>query len=268
MWQESLVDRIRCSLEQDTTILGLFLGGSLSKGQADLYSDIDLIAVVARDGHGVFRKVWRSRLEAIAPIVLWKELHREECVMNAITKEWQRVDLVVADEVTFRKRSQDSVKPLIDRNRLYDTLPATIAWSGPNRGYVTDLINEFLRILGLLAVAVGRAEYLLCIAGVDLLRMMLFNLLSEEVERADKGGMMAWNRRLSAEQLSLLATIPPVSPTRQSVIDAHLACAAAFLPRARKMAEKWALEWPRAFEEATWQYLERELGLTRPANAT
>jgi hypothetical protein len=268
MWQESLVDRIRCSLEQDTTILGLFLGGSLSKGQADIYSDIDLIAVVARDGHGVFRKIWRSRLEAIAPIVHWKELHREECVMNAITKEWQRVDLVVADEVTFRKRSQDSVKPLIDRNKLYDALPATIAWSGPNTGYVTDLINEFLRILGLLAVAVGREEYLLCIAGVDLLRMMLFNLLSEEVERADKGGMMAWNRRLSAEQRSLLATIPPVSPTRQSVIDAHLACAAAFLPRARKMAEKWAIEWPRAFEEVTWQYLERELGLTRPVNAT
>jgi hypothetical protein len=268
MWQEGFIDRICCLLEQDTTLRGLFVGGSLGKRQADVYSDIDLIAVVAPDDQGVFRKVWRSRLEAIAPIVLWKELHNEECVMNAITSEWQRVDLVVADEVTFRKRSQDSVKPLIDRNNLYDALPAAIAWPGPNRGYVIHLINEFLRVLGLLAVAIGRKEYLLAIAGVDLLRMMLFNLLSEEVERADKGGMMAWSRRLSAEQLSLLTTIPPVSPTRRSVIDAHLACAAAFLPRARKMAEKWAIEWPRAFEEATWQYLEREVGLTRPANAT
>ncbi|MFT3733419.1 MAG: hypothetical protein QM780_18740 [Hyphomicrobium sp.] len=98
--------------------------------------------------------------------------------------------------------------------------------------------------------------------------MMLFNLLSEEVERADKGGMMAWNRRLSAEQLSLLATIPPVSPTRQSVIDAHLACAAAFLPRAAQDGREVAIEWPQTFEEATWRYLEREVGLTRPATAT
>jgi hypothetical protein len=145
MWQEGFIDRIRCSLERDTTIRGLFLGGSLGKGQADVWSDIDLIAVVAPDDQGAFRNVWRSRLEAIAPIVLWKELHNEECIMNAITSEWQRVDLVVADEVTVRKRSQDSVKPLIDRHNLYGTLPAAIAWPGPNRGYVTHLINEFLR---------------------------------------------------------------------------------------------------------------------------
>src|SRR5690349_4725468 len=105
MWQESFIDRIRCSLEQEAALLGLFLGGSLGKGHADIYSDIDLIAVVARDSQSAFRKVWRSRLEAIAPIVFWKELNNEECVMNAITREWQRVDLVLADEVTLRKRS-------------------------------------------------------------------------------------------------------------------------------------------------------------------
>jgi hypothetical protein len=93
--------------------------------------------------------------------------------------------------------------------------------------------------------------------------MMLFNLLSEEVEVADKGGMLAWSRRLSEEQLGLLATIPPAAPTRQSIIDAHLACANAFLPRARRMAAKWEIEWPQAFEEATWNHLEREVGLSR-----
>nr|WP_246621843.1 hypothetical protein [Rhizobium laguerreae] len=156
--------------------------------------------------------------------------------------------------------------PLIDRHGLYDTLPATIPWSGPNKEYLTYLINEFIRVFGLLAVANGRGEYLLSVAGVDLLRMMLFNLLSEEVERADKGGMLAWSRRLSEEQLDLLATIPPAAPTRQSIIDAHLACASAFLPRARRMAERWEIEWPQRFEDATWRHLEREVGMKRPAS--
>ncbi|MBY3182578.1 hypothetical protein HFO24_12995 [Rhizobium laguerreae] len=149
---------------------------------------------------------------------------------------------------------------------MYDTLPATIPWSGPNKEYLTYLINEFIRVFGLLAVANGRGEYLLSVAGVDLLRMMLFNLLSEEVERADKGGMLAWSRRLSEEQLDLLATIPPAAPTRQSIIDAHLACASAFLPRARRMAERWEIEWPQRFEDATWRHLEREVGMKRPAS--
>jgi hypothetical protein len=54
---------------------------------------------------------------------------------------------------------------------------------------------------------------------------------------------------------------------RQSIVEAHVACAAAFLPRARKLAERWNIEWPQAFEDATWKHLEREVGLKRPANA-
>lgn len=268
MWQHEFIDKIRSVLERDAKVIGLFLGGSFGKGQADAHSDVDLIAVVARVDQAAFVETWRRRLEAIAPIVFWNELRKEERVLNAITEEWQRIDLVVADEEALTKRSKGSLTPLIDRQGLYAALPATIEWSGPNKGYVAYLINEFLRVFGLLAVASGRGEYLLSVAGVDLQRMMLFNLLSEEVERVDKGGMLAWTRRLSAEQLGLLATIPPVAPTRQSVLEAHLACAAAFLPRARKMAERWDIPWPRAFEDATWKYLEREVGIKRPASAS
>lgn len=267
VWQDEFINRIRDTLEGDANVIGLFLGGSFGKGQADAYSDVDLVAVVARDDQVEFGRTWRQHLEAIAPVVFWNELQKEVRVINAITEEWQRIDLVLADEETFKNRSKDALRPLIDRQRLYDLLPATIPWPGPNKGYVSYLIKEFLRVFGLLAVVNGRREYLLSIAGVDLLRMMLFNLLSEEVERADKGGMLAWSRRLSAEQLSLLASIPPVAPTRESVVGAHLAAAVAFLPRARKLAERWDIEWPQAFEDATWKHLQREVGIARPTGA-
>ncbi|NKM14001.1 hypothetical protein GFL85_23780 [Rhizobium laguerreae] len=227
MWQEQFIDKIRQVVSGDPRVVGLFLAGSFGKGQADTYSDIDLLAVVARDDQAEFSGAWRQQLEKIAPIVFWNELGKEERVFNAITDQWQRIDLGVVD--------------------------------------FTYLINEFIRVFGLLAVANGRGEYLLSVAGVDLLRMMLFKLLSEEVERADKGGMLAWSRRLSEEQLDLLATIPPAAPTRQSIIDAHLACASAFLPRARRMAERWEIEWPQRFEDATWRHLEREVGMKKPA---
>jgi predicted nucleotidyltransferase len=264
MWQEHFIEKIRKVLSNDPRVVALFLGGSFGKGQADIYSDIDLIAAVAPDDQAEFNKGWRQQLQAIAPIVFWNELRKDEHIFNAITERWQRIDLVVTDPEALKKRGKDSLKPLFDQHGLYDSLPATIVWTGPNKGYVTYLINEFLRVFGLLAVGAGREEYLLCVAGVDLLRMMLFNLLSEEVERADKGGMLAWSRRLSEEQLGILATIPPAAPTRQSIIEAHLALARAFLPRARQMAQKCNIEWPQAFEDATWQHLARELDIDRP----
>lgn len=266
MWQEQFIETIRQVLDSDPRVIALFLGGSFGKGQADGYSDIDLVAIVARDDQAEFNTAWRQRLQAIAPIVFWNETGKDQHLFNAITEQWQRIDLISADEDALKKRSKDSLKPLIDRHGLYDTLPATIPWPGPNRGYLTYLINEFFRVFGLFAVAAGRKEYLLGVAGVELLRMMLFNLLSEEVERVDKGGMLAWSRRLSEEQLDLLATIPPVAPTLQSIIDAHLACASAFLPRARKLAARWDIEWPQAFEDATWKHLEREVGMKKPTS--
>ncbi|MER9303133.1 nucleotidyltransferase domain-containing protein [Mesorhizobium sp. M0293] len=265
MWQDEFIGKIGRALENDPSVMALFVGGSFGKGQADRYSDIDLIAIVARDDQAAFNAAWRQRLEAIAPVVFWNETGKDERLFNAITDQWQRIDLISTDAEALKKRGRDTLEPLIDRHGLYDSLPATIAWPGPNKGYVAYLINEFFRVFGLLSVAAGRQEYLLSVAGVELLRMMLFNLLSEEVERADKGGMLAWSRRLSEEQLGLLATIPPVAPTRQSIIAAHLACANAFVPRARKLAARWDIEWPQAFEDATWRHIEREVGLKRPA---
>jgi hypothetical protein len=32
------------------------------------------------------------------------------------------------------------------------------------------------------------------------------------------------------------------------------------------MAERWGIEWPHAFEDATWKHLEHEVGLKRPAS--
>lgn len=265
MWQDQLTAKITEQLTPNDHIRALFLGGSFGKGEADEYSDIDLIAIVAKDNQSAFTSTWKATLEDITPVVFWNEMPERENLFNAITDQWQRIDLITIDPEALKYRSQDGLKPLFDKDNLFDTAPKTIPWTGTNKGYVTYLISEFIRMLGLLAVGVGRKEYLGCVAGVGMMYMLLFNLLKEEVEQSDKGGMLAWSRLFSKQQLDLLAGIPAAPPERQSIIDANLALAKAFLPRARKMAERLDIDWPRDFEDATWDYLNRELGIEKSA---
>ena len=51
------------------------------------------------------------------------------------------------------------------------------------------------------------------------------------------------------------------------MINAHLAYAAAYMPRARRFAQKLNIEWPERFEDVTWQMLEQKLGIERPYEA-
>lgn len=264
-WQEALIEAIHRNFDGDERVTGRFVGGSFGKGEADAYSDVDFVALIASGHEADFGDVWRTALEKIQPLVFWGALDQRGSVFNAITDEWQRTDLVITSETLFRKRGKGSVRPLIDRLGLYEALPDTVSWSGPNRGVVAHIIREFIRVLGLLPVAVGREEYLTGIAGAGLLRNLIFSLLTEQVQREDKGGMLAWSRRLSPEQLAVLASLPPVEASRESLINAHLAYAEAFLPRAREFAAQWAVEWPEAFEDATWRHLENSLGVVKPA---
>jgi hypothetical protein len=48
------------------------------------------------------------------------------------------------------------------------------------------------------------------------------------------------------------------------MIAANLAYAAAYLPRARKMAKRLGIDWPKQFEAATWNHLKNELAIEPP----
>ncbi|MFC0013506.1 nucleotidyltransferase domain-containing protein [Devosia nitrariae] len=204
-------------LERDTRIEALFLGGSFGRGAGDRFSDIDLVAVVPPEHQEGGSVDWKALLGAMSPVVSWHEFPRPALITNAVTRDWQRIDLMVVDGHALQVRSRDSLKPLFDRPGLYANLPETRTWPGPSKARVEGLIKEFIRIFGLLPVAVGRGEFLLRQAGVGLLRGMLADLLREEVERADKGGMLNWTKLYSPEQLALIASVSAPQPTREAL---------------------------------------------------
>ncbi|MEL6518100.1 MAG: hypothetical protein AAFQ39_10305 [Pseudomonadota bacterium] len=100
--------------------------------------------------------------------------------------------------------------------------------------------------------------------GVFHLRNKLVELLIDETDAPNRGGMLHLNRLITDEHKALLIALPPPVAEREAIIAAHLAYAQAFLPRARRRAAALGVEWPEAFEAATWAMLETSVGLARP----
>jgi hypothetical protein len=61
--------------------------------------------------------------------------------------------------------------------------------------------------------------------------------------------------------MALLAALPYPGPNRDELIDAHVAVARSFFPRARNMARRLNLDWPDAFFAATRRRFQAELGV-------
>lgn len=259
MDQSALVEHIVDRLRGEPELRALFLGGSLGRSAGDRFSDVDLIAVVAPEAREGFAGRWRSVLGGITPVVFWRTRGTANVLVNAITADWLRCDLYVVDPPAVAKRAQSGLTPLIDPAGIYATLPRQLPERTPDADRVRYLIEEFLRVLGLLPVVVGREEYVTAVWGAGLQRDHLIQLMQEDVALADPGGALHLSRILPPEDMSVLTALPYPRPERQEVIDAHAALAAAFLPRAKQMAKKLGVAWPEAFAAATFAHVRKEL---------
>jgi len=259
MNQAALIERIKTTLQTDRRVRALFLSGSFGCGTADRYSDIDLLVITDPGRQEEFLRSWPDILGSISELVFWQRLFPAFPLLNVITSEWLRCDLLVFDPDQLRIHSQKSLKVLLDESNLYATLPADDPMrSRPSR--LGAIINEFIRVFGLSPVAVGREEYVVAATGAGLLRRSLIQLFLEE-NGIRNAGALHLKRLLSAEQMDILEKLPGVNAERESVLQASVNCARIFLPRAKQLAQKLSLPWPESFEAATLRHLNRELGI-------
>jgi hypothetical protein len=256
--QQTLIDRVSAALADDQRIRGLFLSGSFGRGTADAFSDVDFWAVVAKPDQEAVAADWRKLLETIAPIVYFNRLPWA-LVLNAITDEWLRCDLDIGAPDQLAGRTQDRLKPLIDRDGVYASLPAVLPARDIDAGRAQAIVNEFIRVLGLLPVALGRGETELMVTGTGLLRRSLTDLLILEMNLPDPGGMLHLSRVLDAGRMAILAAIPLPTLSVESAVEVNLALARVFVPRARMLYAHLDLAWPEAFETATRLHLARAL---------
>jgi len=67
---------------------------------------------------------------------------------------------------------------------------------------------------------------------------------------------------LNDEQRAILAQVPSLAPTMQSLIQGRVAYGRLFLPRAQRLMEAHGQVYPEAFEAATKRHLGETLGLS------
>ncbi|MGL5011882.1 MAG: nucleotidyltransferase domain-containing protein [Paracoccaceae bacterium] len=261
--QQDFINAVAAGLEDEARVLALFLAGSYGAGAADAFSDIDFVAVAAAEDHAGLADRWRGLIAGLEPVVFWMGRSGRVTLLNAVTESWLRVDLLIVTPNDLGQRSKAGVKALIDRAGLYEGLPDVLPAATPNAERAAGTINEFIRIMGLLPVGLGRGEYVLLVKVVGLLRDLLMDLMLEDCPLADRGGALHPGRLLTPGQMAVLEGLHYPGPEREAVIAAHQGVAAAFFPLAREMTGRLGLAWPDAFEAALWRRLADVPGMAR-----
>lgn len=234
--------------------------GSLADGGGDAYSDVDLLVAVRDGDFAAVVAAWPQFLAQLTPTVFARQIGaKDKPTITAITPEWLRFDITLASAADPRPHGYRAA-PLFARGP--DAAPFTFSPAIPGASWdrLPALISDFLRVLGLLPVAVGRGEFLVGLTPVSLLRGYLIELYLIE-NGCPRGGAKRLNPLLTPEQRRALDALPPLTPTREAIVAGHVACARLFLPRARQLAAEHALPYPEAFERATLAHLRRQLGI-------
>lgn len=260
------IDAIVRELRNEPSIRALFLGGSYGAGLEDAYSDIDFVMVAAAGPSDDVAALWKKAVCRTGKIVLWWDRQVKPSLINAITRDWLRTDVVILKPDQMAGHAKDSLKVLFDHDGILATLPESSPPADPDPKRTRYQFEEFIRILGLLPLAIGREEYLNGVLGVFLLRNLLVDLMIAETAAPHRGGVLHLNRLITGQQKQVLTSLPLPAPERQALIDAHLLYAEAYLPRARRLARLWGVEWPEEFEAATWKRLAATLAIRPPGS--
>ncbi|WP_293377452.1 hypothetical protein [Phenylobacterium sp. SCN 70-31] len=260
MTREDLIQALDAASERDPDVIALLLGGSLGAGGGDRWSDVDAILVTAPDRHAAVVNDLQAWVSAIAPPVLWRQTFPPHPLFMAVLPGWLRLDITVTvpGHVTG---ARDRVRALYDPQGLVEALPGAYPRRRPDPRKIAGLVEEFLRVVGLLPVAVGRDEPVLAVTGVTLLRGLLQDLLVEAQAPPAPMGALSLSRLLPAEDVALLAALPLPRAEWSEILEANRRYAAEFLPRARALAAESGASWPTALEAEAAKRLARDAGL-------
>ncbi len=263
MDRDALHQRILETLRADARVLAAWLTGSFGRGDEDDYSDLDYWIVVADTDVDAVAADWPAAARQITDLVLERRVDfGRTVVLTHVDSEWNRFDLAIGVPDDVPTRTARTHRLLFDRAGLAAQLRPGGKPTPPSPATVDRLVTEFLRVLGLLPVVVGREDYVAAASGAGLLRDLLIDLMAEDVPAEERRGALRLSSQLDAGGYATLRSLPPVAATRESVIAGHVACAEAFLPLARDMSSHAGCRWPEALERAARDHLRRRLGIT------
>ncbi|MYA15356.1 MAG: hypothetical protein F4089_09855 [Gammaproteobacteria bacterium] len=262
MHQAELIVLLTQWLKSLPTVAGAFLGGSFGRGDADDYSDVDIYVVTAKSAPiPTALDALTGRLEAVTGILFSRTLPNAR-TLNAITTDWLRFDLTVLSPQELAFLAKDELEPLFDRNGLLETIRhADTRPPMPSPDDLLDIVNEFIRVLGLSVVVKGRDDVVVAQNGVELLRGMLIRVMVMENRPPYRRGVLSLKHDLTVDQVAVLKALPPLEATWPAVFASTTAISREFLPRARRLAAELGATWPEQFERVTRTHVQKQIGL-------
>jgi len=258
--QAALIEALHRTLEADERVQAAWLSGSFGKGEADDFSDVDVL-VLARDGWKEVADAYARDVSGIAEPALVNPLFGGR-VLSVVTSDWERFDLSFVEASDLGRYDRGALKPLFNRGDAEPPLGEHGPYQPPAEK-IAGMIREFFRVLGLLHVVMGREECVISASGVELQRRALIDLMIEanRIPPEDRGGALHLRRLLTPEQHALLEALPPVWADRAALIEVNMALVRLYLPLARQLAAETGAAWPEALEDATRRKLKMDLGL-------
>jgi predicted nucleotidyltransferase len=252
------------ALSQDQRVQVVWLTGSLAAGTADACSDVDLRIAVTETTFAKIATNWKEFIEIVAPTV-WQRRwpgSPDQAVLGAITTDYLRFDVVVQSITDTMPRKIEAAQVLFDRHGDAGKFQFDLVVPINPYSQLPVLVEEFIRLVGMLPIVVGRNDTAIGMEGQMGLHSMLLSLLLLEngIDRMSSGKRHV-EAHLTAEQRVLLSTLPPLAPTLQSVIEGRVAYARLFFPRAKALMEAQGLVYPQSFEDATRHHLKTTLGI-------
>ena len=261
--RDALKDALSAQAAGLNALDGLYLGGSFARGIADDWSDLDYIAVTDAASVSALVADWIALVDRQGRLVYQAQrLFPGGALVNLITADWVRCDLLVEPPDRFATRTKDRVRPVVERKPLYATLAETAPLAPVRPEALTATVEEFLRVLGLGHLAAHRDDLFTAQWGVSLLRdqMRLFVLALEPA--AAQSGALTLGRDLPPGRMARLKRLPTGGADMASVLRAQAGLTRRFLPEARQDCMQHGARWPGSFVAATAQVLR---GVMEPA---
>lgn len=275
-----LAGRVVAAAERDDRVRALWLSGSVGRGVADAGSDLDVVVAVTPGDFGAFAESWPEWLAGITPTVLARELPGMPGSFYSVTPECLRLD-VVAERAGQPQGAAPAGRLLVVAKDEWlaggppdpsmpaeaGSVPAGPGVAGPAAGpdpaRLAGLVEEALRQLAIFpAAVVAREDWLLGVVGVQNIQLMLYQLFVESNQPLPPMGIKQWSARLTPAQRRICAALPPAAASRDGVITAMRAAAAAFRRAARQALAAGQVPWPADFDTAVQRYWQAGLGWT------
>lgn len=240
----------------DHAIRAAWVGGSLARGIADDWSDIDL-HVAVRDVAGFEAERWMARRFTL---VLADRIPGMTDGYLFLTPEWVHIDLVVHPVDDLDQGDLPS-RVLIDREAVLVDRPGGEISAG-EPWYPAEQVRLFLYLMGNAVVVLRRGELLALSHGTAAMRdgLLVPLMLAENgIRKVDGAKRLA--RYLTSHQLTTLGNLPPNAVDETLLREGQRALAVDYLPRARALARRCGGEWPESLERAAVHLWRDELSI-------